>query len=523
MTQTRSASKTLTAAALTLATLGVGLGIGLVDTAQAAAGLDAGTVVVTTGGAVSGTADSDGLRSFQGIPYAAPPVGSLRWASPHPAAPWDGVREATAPGAPCPQPKGLPIGTPSESEDCLYLNVTTPAPRTGKRPVIVWIHGGSLMFGSGDLYRPERLAAQGAVVVTVNYRLGVMGFLADPALKTSGGLGLEDQQAALRWVRANAGAFGGDPANVTVMGESGGGYSVCDHIASPKSAGLFDRAIVQSAPCSTGGTRSRQEAEREAKTTLDNLRKLGACTLHEHAASCLHRADAATLMKAYGTWNEPRPVAGTELMPLTPAEALRTGRFNRVPVLVGVNHDEERGMILGQELMLGPMPAEDYERTIRAEFGSRADTVLARYPLSRFGSAGEALATVRTDHTWSVPTLDTAKLLSQWAPTRMFEFSERNTPWWASTQTPSFAPRAQHMAELPYLFDFNTPLFEELPENQRTLGDRMTRTWVNFAKAGTTNWPSFRNGGYVQSLTAGPWKRADFTQDHAYTFWKNLH
>ncbi|MFE0581567.1 carboxylesterase/lipase family protein [Streptomyces sp. NPDC058874] len=511
------------AAALTLS-LGLSLGVGAGPAAASgeAAGRAGGTVVETTGGAVRGTADSEGVRSFQGIPYAAPPVGELRWASPRPAAPWTGVRAATAPGPPCPQPQGLPIGKPGENEDCLYLNVTTPTQRTGKQPVIVWIHGGSLMFGSGDIYGPARLAAEGAVVVSVNYRLGVMGFLSDPVLKTSGGLGLEDQQAALRWVRANAGAFGGDPAHVTVMGESGGGYSVCGHLASPKSAGLFDRAVIQSAPCATGGSRTRQEAEDEAKATLANLRTSGACGKEEDAEACLRRTDAATLMKAYGTWNEPRPIAGTELMPLAPAEALRTGRFNRVPVLLGVNHDEERGRILGQELRDGPLPADGYEPAIRAEFGARADAVLARYPLSRFGSAGEALATVRTDHGWSVPTLDTAKLLSRWTPTHMFEFSERDTPRWAGIEPLSFEPRAQHMAELPYLFDFTIPLFEELTKKQQALGRRMTNTWVTFAASGKTDWPGFRSCGYVQALASGPWKRAEFTKDHDYTFWKNL-
>ncbi|MFG2338919.1 carboxylesterase/lipase family protein [Streptomyces yangpuensis] len=522
MKQVKNVSKRFVAAALTLTTLSLGLGVGTAAAAGAAAGSSGSTVVKTTGGTVRGAIDGQGLRSFQGIPYAAPPVGELRWASPQPAAPWTGLREATEPGSPCPQPKGLPIGKPSTTEDCLYLNVTAPAGQTGKQPVIVWIHGGSLMFGSGDIYGPERLAAEGAVVVSVNYRLGVMGFLSDPALGTSGGLGLEDQQAALRWVRANAGAFGGDPANVTVMGESGGGYGVCGHLASPKSAGLFDRAIIQSAPCATGGSRNRQEAEDEAKATLANLRTAGACGKDEDAEACLRRTDAATLMEAYGTWNEPRPIAGTDLMPLAPAEALRTGRFNRVPVLLGVNHDEERGMVLGQELRDGPMPAEAYEPAIRREFGARADAVLARYPLSRFGSAGEALATVRTDHGWSVPTLDTAKLLSQWTPTRMFEFSERETPWWAGSKTPSFEPRAQHMAELPYLFDFTIPLFEELTKKQQALGKRMTDTWVNFAGSGKTDWPSFRSGGYVQSLTSGPWKRAEFTKDHDYSFWKNI-
>ncbi|MFK0259604.1 carboxylesterase/lipase family protein [Streptomyces sp. NPDC090445] len=520
MRRIRNVSKGFTATALTLATLGIALGLGPAGPAQAAPG--GSPVVGTTGGAVRGTTDANGLRSFQGIPYAAPPVGDLRWASPQPAAAWAGVREATAPGSACAQPAGLPIGVPSEAEDCLYLNVTTPAKQSGKRPVIVWIHGGSLMFGSGDLYGPERLAAEGAVVVSVNYRLGVMGFLSHPALGTSGGLGLEDQQAALRWVRANAGAFGGDPGNVTIMGESGGGYSVCGHLASPKSAGLFRRAIVQSAPCATGGSRTRKEAEDEAESTVKNLRELKACDEHEDAGACLRRTDPDTLMKAYGTWNEPRPISGTDLLPLPPAEALRTGKFNRVPVLIGVNHDEERGRILGEELMGGPMRPEAYEREIRKEFKEQADAVLARYPLSRFGSAGEALATVRTDHAWSVPTLDTARLLSRWTPTRMFEFSERETPSWAGDPKLSFELRASHMSELPFLFDLTLPLYEKLTEKQQRLGKRMTHTWVDFAESGKTDWPGFRSGGYVQSLTSGPWKRTEFTKDHNYAFWKNL-
>ncbi|MFD7549306.1 carboxylesterase/lipase family protein [Streptomyces sp. NPDC059578] len=521
MRHTRSVFRGLTATALSLAVLG--MGGGPAGTAHAAADRNARPVVDTTGGAVRGTS-TDGLRSFQGIPYAAPPVGDLRWGSPRPAANWSGVREATAPGSPCAQPAGLPVGVPSEAEDCLYLNVTTPAERVGKRPVIVWIHGGSLMFGSGDLYGPERLAAEGAVVVTVNYRLGVMGFLSDPTLKTSGGLGLEDQQAALRWVRANAGAFGGDPGKVTVMGQSGGGYSVCGHLASPKSAGLFDRAVLHSAPCATGGSRTREEAESEARATLARLRELKSEKGEDcaDAESCLRGADPATLMAAYGTWNEPRPIAGTDLMPLAPAEALRTGAFHRVPVLIGVNHDEERSRILGQELTGGPLPPEAYEREIREEFGARADAVLARYPLSRFGSAGEALATVRTDHAWSVPTLDTARLLAHWTPTRMFEFSEHETPPWVGRPKLSFGLRASHMSELPYLFDFALPLFEGLTQQQQRLGKRMTDSWVEFAGSGRTNWPDFRNGGHVQSLTSGPWKRADFTGDHEYPFWKNL-
>ncbi|MGW2178029.1 carboxylesterase/lipase family protein [Streptomyces sp. NPDC001732] len=475
---------------------------------------DIGTVVGTTAGKVRGTAGK-GLRSFRGIPYAAPPVGGLRWAPPRPAAPWTGVRDATSPGAPCAQPVGLPVGTPSENEDCLHLNVTAPARTDGGLPVIVWIHGGSLMYGSGDMYGPERPAARGAVVVSVNYRLGVMGFLSGATVEGADGLGLEDQQAALRWVRANAAAFGGDARNVTIMGESGGGYSVCDHLASPRSAGLFDRAVVQSAPCATGGTRTRAEAEADARRVVTAL----GC--EKDTAACLRRASVADLLKAYGPFNEPRPVAGTELMPLSPGEALRTGRFNRVPVLVGVNHDEERGSVLGRELAPGgaPMKPEEYEPAVRQAFGDRADDVLGRYPLSRFPSAGEALATALTDASWSVPTLDTARLLSRWTPTRMYEFGERDTPWFRGYPAPSFEPRAQHMSELAYLFDLE--LFQDVKEDQAGFRDRMIRTWVGFAASGRTDWPAFRGpDGHVQTLSSTTWGRADFARDHHDRFWK---
>jgi para-nitrobenzyl esterase len=189
-------------------------------------------VVRVEDGLVRGTV-ADDHRLFQGIPYAAPPVGERRWGSPRPAEPWDGVRDATEAGSPCAQGGDFIGDVPSAEEDCLYLNVTTPrsagSDTDRQLPVMVWIHGGGFMWGSGGIYGAEKLATQGdVVVVTFNYRLGLFGFLAHPALDggpaehLSGNLGIEDQQAALRWVRENAAAFGGDPDNVTLFGESAG-------------------------------------------------------------------------------------------------------------------------------------------------------------------------------------------------------------------------------------------------------------------------------------------------------------
>jgi para-nitrobenzyl esterase len=505
-----------------IASAGLGLALltpyGTPATAQAAASAPA--VVVTTDGAVRGTAGPQ-VRTFQGIPYAT----AARFAAPAPIAAWKGTRDATKPGNVCAQPAGYPIGKPSTDENCLNLNVTTPAGKSGELPVIVWIHGGSLMYGMGDLYRADRLAAGGAVVVSLNYRLGVTSFLTHPSLPESGGLALDDQRAALRWVRENIAAFGGDPRKVTIMGQSGGGFAVCGHLASPASAGLFQRAIIQSAPC---GEASRTRAEAEAEST-EVIEKAG-CADATDVASCLRELPMAKLLDAYGTQREPRPYSGTPSLPLPVDQALRTGRFNRVPVLVGVNHDEENGMILGLELATGkPMAARDYRPAVEQAYGENAAAVLRRYPLGK--SAGRTLATVKTDSTWSAPTLDTARALSRWTSTRMFEFAEQQTPWYAGYPKPSFPAAAQHMAELPYLFDL--ALFEKLSPRQAGLGDQLIATWTRFARTGDPNgagaqpWPVLRDdrgqaGWHVQSLTSGAWKRADFVNDHQYRFWSTV-
>ena len=243
-------------AAKSLAVAGVVLG-SLVATAPAMSMSTAGgrvgrngPVVRTSGGAVRGMA-SGGVTEFLGIPYAAPPVGALRWRPPQPAARWFGVRDATQFGPHCPQ-LASPFGQASTSENCLFLNVFTPSWRRARRhhPVMVWIHGGALVTGESDDYLPTKLVQEGVTVVTINYRLGALGFLAHPALADargqSGDYGLMDQQAALRWVQRNIANFGGDPRNVTVFGESAGGLSTLSQVASPQARGLFDKAIVES-------------------------------------------------------------------------------------------------------------------------------------------------------------------------------------------------------------------------------------------------------------------------------------
>src|SRR6516162_3906604 len=229
-----------------------------------AAASASGPVAGTANGPVRGLANR-AVNEFPGAPYAAPPAGALRWQPPQPAASWSGVRNATRFAPHCPQPGG-PFGQASTSEDCLFLNVFTPShQQAGSHfPVMVWIHGGALVSGESDDYDPAPLVADGVTVVTINYRLGALGFLAHPALADadgqSGDYGLMDQQAALRWVQRNIAGFGGNPHNVTVFGESAGGLSTLSQVASPQARGLFERAIVESG--STTSPRPRWRAPR---------------------------------------------------------------------------------------------------------------------------------------------------------------------------------------------------------------------------------------------------------------------
>ncbi|MDH6578009.1 carboxylesterase family protein [Kitasatospora sp. MAP5-34] len=369
---------------LVVAALLMALASPAVPAAQAA---DQGVVVATNSGLVRGTAQHD-YRSFQGIPYAAPPVGELRWRDPQPVTPWPGVREATAPGNPCPQ--GPPAHL-SGNEDCLYLDVTAPA-RAERRPVVVWLHGGGFVSGSGSDYDPHRMVVTGGVVVvTINYRLGVFGNFGYSGLAGSGDFGLADQQAALRWVRRNAAAFGGDPRNVTLAGQSAGGMSVCSQLTSPSAAGLFDKALIQSGSClinypknlfwpgMPAGSPWTGRAATEA-TGRQLAAQVGCDTL-----DCLRQKSATDLSAPKLPFD--KPAYDTPLLPLEPATALREGRYQRVPVLEGGNLDEHRGwaaVLNAQE----PITPQRYRQLLADSFGDQADLVAAAPPRLRALPAG---------------------------------------------------------------------------------------------------------------------------------------
>jgi para-nitrobenzyl esterase len=497
-------------------------------------------IVRTSDGAVRGTVTTD-HREFDGIPYAEPPVGRRRWAPPEPKATWTGTRDATTPASSCPQTAGFLGDPPSDDEDCLYLNVTTPrSTGGGKLPVMFWVHGGGFYSGSGSLYGAQRLATEGnVIVVTLNYRLGVLGFLANPALdgttNKSGNYGLEDQQTALRWVRDNAAAFGGDAGNVTLFGESAGGVSTCSHLVSPASKGLFARAIIQSGPCGelaktwpladgNWGVRPREVAEKQGTDLTAKLDCKGADT-----AACLRGKSVAELMDASQGGQGFGPVSGQGgVLPTIPAKAIASGRFNHVPVINGTTRDEHRTFTAAIESFTGhTATAADYHDDLENFFGAaKANKVRAEYPLNAYDSPSTALSAIWTDSSWTCTALDTDQSLSSQVPTYAYEFADEKAPWASDGTTPSFPTGAFHAAELQYLFDdeqFTGPLSAE----QQKLSDQMIKYWTNFARTGNPNgggtppWPRF-GADQARELTTGGNGQTDLSREHRCGFWQSL-
>jgi para-nitrobenzyl esterase len=451
--------------------------------------------VPTQQGPVTGTT-VDGMRAFLGVPYARPPVGSLRWKPPVPAVPRPGPLAAIKFANHCPQYAG-PFGEASLTEDCLYLNIFTPLranPRSNF-PVMVWIHGGALTVGESDDYNPDRLVAHDAVVVTINYRLGYLGFLAVPALDAEPhkivNYGFLDQQAALQWVRANIANFGGDPARTTIFGESAGGLSVFSQLASPLATGLFERAIVESGGYQT--TLPSLAVDEGLGTTLaTSLGCSGPTT-----AACLRALPVASIVAKEGQLTTPG-IDGT-ILPRSPADAFETGQFNRVPVIDGTNHDEFR-LFTALDFDLttaGPLKAAEYPGIIAATFGpSLAPAVLKRYPLADYPSPDLAFAAALTDATFSCTALRADKAISRHAPVHAYEFVDPNAPELYLPPV-SFPYQAAHASEIQFLFDAFHPSTHPLSTTERALGAKMTSYWTRFAASGNPNdprtafWPGF--------------------------------
>ena len=366
------------------------------------AGPAAAQVVETADGRVEGVVDTSGVEIYKGIPYAAPPVGPRRWRPPQPVESWTGVRPADRFGPRCMQAR--PFGdmifrSEGMSEDCLYLNVWTPEPEPeAGRPVLVYFYGGGFVAGDGSepRYDGASMAREGLVVVTVNYRLGVFGFLAHPALTAegpdgaSGNYGLLDQQRALEWVQRNARAFGGDPRQVTIAGESAGSMSVSAHMAAPGSEGLFARAIGESgAFLGTSPLPSRDDAEANGRRFADQV---GADSLR-----ALRSLSSSRLLELAAKPDAPRfgPVVDGDFLPTPPAEVYAAGEQADVPLLVGWNSEESNYRALTGDRP--PTPAV-YAEAVRERFGDRADRILSLYEATTWQEvieAGTALASDR--------------------------------------------------------------------------------------------------------------------------------
>ena len=486
-----------------------------------------GLVVTTADGTVRGKAVA-ATDDFLGIPYAAPPVGALRWQPPRPPAPWHGVRQAVSYAPHCPQPAS-PFGVSSTSEDCLYLNVFTPAGNnTSNLPVMVWVHGGSLRTGESDDYNPAGLVQHGVVVVTINYRIGALGFLADAALASrpggsSGDYGLMDQQAALRWVQRNIRGFGGNPGSVTLFGESAGGLSTLSQLASPGARGLFQRAIVES-----GTYQLTQQSLASAESAGGAFAAKAGCASTGSAsatAACLRRLPVATILADENPVGYTPDIDGAVLTESIKT-ALASGQFNRVPVIIGTNHDEYRLFVAGYQFLGEHVTAANYQSMIASTLGvspALASTIAAQYPLSRYPSPPVALGAVGTDAIFACHALTAEKSLSRYVPVYAYEFNDENAPELFLPPV-GFPYGAAHASELPYLFSQATGARPApFSQAQQQLAAAMKQYWTSLAKTGVpaSGWPRF-SGASQQMLSLvppNPRTETDFSAQHHCAFW----
>ena len=492
---------------------------------------DDGLVRVDAGW-VRGQVD-DNHTTFSGIPYAAPPVGHRRWKPPAPPAPWRGVRDATEPATPCVQAARDPSAPVVGSENCLTLDVVRPHTSSHSRlPVVVWLHGGEFTSGASREYDGARLATGGeVVVVTINYRLGALGFLSSPALDAegtiSGNYGLLDQAEALRWVQRNIARFGGDPERVTLAGQSSGARGVCTHLASPGSRGLFHRAITQSGACAT---EVMTKAAADAKGTRA-IEEVGcAAASDREVVDCLRSVPVTLLRGALSDVGHPLgdrrdapwgPVAGTPYLPWQPATAIGRGVTAPVPLLLGTTRHEARGTVLGG---LPDLTDDQYVNIMRTLLGADADLVLAEYPAGEFDSPALALSAVITDRNYACPTLTTARAARQHVPTYAYELREEASP------IGGVAYGAFHSWDLPFLFDVSIPnsQFPPLTRSQWRLSATMIGYWSAFAHAGDPNrqgvpaWPTFGTSNTVMGLSADGIRPTTFAAEHRCPFWADL-
>jgi len=484
--------------------------------------------VTVEGGLVQGTSE-DGLTVYRGIPFAAPPVGDLRWRTPQPAAKWEGVLQATK-FAPGPMQGGSPPS--GKSEDCLYLNVWTPATSASDRiPVLVWIYGGG--FGGGATsernYSGENLAKKGVVLVSIAYRVGQLGFLAHPELSAetpnhvSGNYGLLDMIAGLQWVQKNIAAFGGDPHKVTIFGESAGGIAVSMLCASPLAKGLFHGAISQSGgsfgpprPTTFPGENLKRlpDAEHAGETYAKNAGVSSIAELRKIAADKLPGGRGLGL-----SW----PIIDGWVIPDDQYTLYEAGRFNDTSILVGYNSDEG-------ESFSPPKTPEDYIANVKTRYGPHAESLLKAYPPG-FGTVAKTSRDLARDSAFGWHTWIWARLQAKNGKSKAFYYYFDQHP-----EYPEGSPRAgygaPHGADVAYVFQHLNTSNPQITKADLEISEAMATYWTNFAKRGDPNgegvpaWPAFGDANPVvmvfgQTPHTGPVPSAESLKSlNAYFAWR---
>ncbi|VTZ48697.1 Carboxylic ester hydrolase [Methylocella tundrae] len=505
----------------------------------------------------------NGVAEFLGVPYAEPPLGNLRWKPPHKHAPWTNVLQATAYGPTCAQITTLGVfaGPANNNEDCLYLNVFTPnvdPVAREKLPVIFWIHGGGNVDGESNDYDGAKLAAQGhAVVVTINYRLNLMGFLANPALDAEGhnfgNYGTLDQLLALKWVRHNIGQFGGDKNNITVGGQSAGAQDTGVAVISPLFSGLFHRAIYESSVPSAVPTLAIAEARGTAFSVA------AGCGAGSDAATakCLRSLTAQQIETLAGTASTQSayitgPLQDGTIIPIQPSAAWKSGQFSHMPMMNGRVQDEANFGLGITEYFSGPprVPptAAQYTAFVTTTYSGNAgpintppayppgtvQAVLAHYPVDAYASPQLAWDAVATDPGACI-TRHYSQIIAPQVPYYAYEFDERTAPYYFP-KMPGFQALAYHTSDIQYLF----PLYHGGPEGiphqlnkkQEDLSDQLVAAWTNFAWTGNPNglgnapWPAYtaktpfwlsEDIPFLSTLTD-----AQFSANHKCGFWDKV-
>lgn len=472
----------------------------------------------TASGILEGVVSPDGkVRAFKGIPFAAPPVGPLRWKPPQPVAPWSGVRKAVDYGPRCMQTRvysDMIFRDAGPSEDCLYLNLWMPEVHTQPRlPVMVWIYGGGFEAGSTSEPRQDggNLSKKGVLVVSMNYRLGIFGFFSHPELtresghNASGNYGLLDQLAALRWVHDNIAVFGGDPGNVTIFGESAGSSSVSALMASPLAKGLFRRAIGESGAIFGTSKQSRQRTDTE-RVDVEFVKS----ALGTDSIKALRAKPAAELLEAASKEGAPsfRTNIDGYFLPESVEAIFAAGKQSHVPLLAGWNADEDEYQSIFEKEEPSP---ENFAARVRELYGSNADTILKLYPATTVAQAKRAAADLAGDrftalHTWKWMEL---QLRTGKSPVYRYHFEETLPLAAGTAPSPDNEPTAPHASEIEFVFQVLSS--RDLPwrPQDEKISDLMGSYWTNFAKTGDPNaeglphWPVYGPDAY-EVMHLGP-------------------